>query len=502
MKLMQLLPPDQNRCQSKSAQKQGRFGPLFVLSILIAGLTNLLLLSQPISAQTGAYCELTPEEIARKARLRQAAINGDNDDWKRYEEMIEKHAQQLQDCRSRTWPREQAIWVRLYPCDSKPGMLDVVMDRVVNRGYNQVNVEVFYDGRVLLPAKENSTPWPSVIRTPGTGDVDLLEMAIQKGRDRGLKVYAWMFTMNFGYTYAQRPDRQQVIARNGKGHSTVNKEGTQVFIDPYSNQAKQDYSRLLQAVLRRRPDGVLFDYIRYPRGTGPESVAAKVQDLWIYGDAAREALLRRALNQKGFALIQQFLSKGHISASDLAAVDRRFPNEKEPLWQGRHPAAIKAVQHQTVLQAELWQLSVAHALQGILDFLKGASGLVQQRGISSGVVFFPDANRAVGKGFDSRLQPWDRFPGSLEWHPMAYGVCGNNDCIVNQVRKVVRQAPAGTQIKPALAGVWGRSIRNRPALEQQMQAIRRATPRVNALSHFAYSWQEPHHDQQRKFCRL
>ena len=127
---------------------------------------------------------------------------------------------------------------------------------------------------------------------------------------------------------------------------------------------------------------------------------------------------------------------------------------------------------------------------------------MQQRGIPSGVVFFPDANRPVGKGFDSRLQPWDRFPGSLEWHPMAYGVCGNSNCIVNQIRKVVRQAPAGTQIKPALAGVWGRSIRNRPALEQQMQAIRRAAPRINALSHFAYSWQEPHHDQQRKFCRL
>ena len=152
MKLMQLFPLYQDRCQSKLAKKQGRFASLFVLSIFVAGLTHLLL-SQPLKAQTGAYCELTPEEIARKAKLRQAAINGDNDDWKRYEEIVEKHGKQLQQCRSRTWPREQAIWVRLYPCDSKPGMLDVVMDRVVNRGYNQVNVEVFYDGRVLLPAK-------------------------------------------------------------------------------------------------------------------------------------------------------------------------------------------------------------------------------------------------------------------------------------------------------------------------------------------------------------
>lgn len=472
------------------------------IAILLGTLVNSLLWQLPVRSQTGAYCELTAKEITEKEAWRKATLNGDKEDRERYQDILEKHAEQLQDCRSRTWPQEQAIWIRLYPCDNKPGMLDAVMDRIVNRGYNQVYVEVFYDGQVLLPARENPTVWPSVVRTRGSEDVDLLAMAIQKGRDRGLKVSAWMFSMNFGYTYALRPDRQQVVAMNGKGQSTLNKEGTQVFIDPYSRQAKQDYRQLLQAVLQRQPDGVLFDYIRYPRGTGAESVATKVQDLWIYGDAARQALLQRALNQKGRELIGHFLRKGHITASDLETINRRYPNEQEPLWQGRNPAAIKAVQHQTLLQTELWMLSVAHALQGVLDFLKGASRLVQQQGIQPGVVFFPGGNRAVGKGFDSRMQPWDRFPESLEWHPMAYGVCGDTSCIVNQIGRVLRKAPSGTQVKPALAGVWGRSVRNRPPLEVQMHAIRRNAPKIKALSHFAYSWQEPQHDQQRKFCRL
>jgi hypothetical protein len=36
------------------------------------------------------------------------------------------------------------------------------------------------------------------------------------------------------------------------------------------------------------PDGVLFDYVRYPRGVGGYSVVDRVDDLWIYGQASRD----------------------------------------------------------------------------------------------------------------------------------------------------------------------------------------------------------------------
>jgi hypothetical protein len=480
----------------------------------------------PAKAQTTAYCQLAESAKQEKQNLLQASLKGDREALSRYQGLVNQHSQQLQQCRNQSWPEIQAIWLRLYPCDLQPGRLDEIMDRIINRGYNQVYVEVFADGQVLLPMGANSTAWPSVVRTPGSEKVDLLAQAIQKGRERGLKVYAWMFMMNFGYSYGQRSDRQSVLARNGKGQTSlyfVDNE-SQVFIDPYNLQAKRDYYQLVNEVARRRPDGVLFDYVRYPRGLGANSVITKVQDLWIYGDAAQQALSKRALNSKGAELIGRYAKKGSISVADVAAVDQRYPTEGEPLWQGRTPPALppviaspkedipslptpktivlpSAAQRQPRLQWELWQLSVAHAIQGILDFLAVAAWPVQRQGIKAGAVFFPDANQTVGQGYDSRLQPWHRFPTTLEWHAMAYANCGNAACIAALVQKVTKQTPEANVI-PAIAGVWGKSISNRPSLEAQMQAIRTIAPQVRGVSHFAFSWQEPQLDRERKSCQV
>ncbi len=489
----------------KGAQHWQRLYRSTVAALLTSSsLLSQVWLPQPAQAQTLAYCQFPKEAIAEKENLRAGALKGDRDSDNRYKALIRQHADYLRQCRSRTWPNDQAIWLRLYPCDAQAGAMDEIMDRLVNRGYNQVYVEVFFDGQALLPMSDNPTPWPSALRTPGTENVDLLAQAIQKGRERGLKVYAWMFTMNFGYSYAQRSDRQGILARNGRGQTSLSvvKDGSQVFIDPYSMQAKTDYYQLVQSILKRRPDGVLFDYIRYPRGSGGESVVTKVEDLWIYSDASKQALYDRGLNSQGRELIQRYISKGSIDANDVKAVDARYPDEATPLWQGRTPSSTDTV---GALQWQLWQLSVAHAAQGVLDFLSLATLPAQRAGIKAGAVFFPDGNQVVGRGgYDSRLQPWDHFSNSIEWHPMSYGVCGNSNtsCIEALVKRVADRADQSTQVIPALAGTWGRSVSNRPSLEAQMQGLRRVAPRINAVSHFAYSWQDPEFDRDRKFCRL
>jgi murein DD-endopeptidase MepM/ murein hydrolase activator NlpD len=233
---------------------------------------------------------------------------------------------------------------------------------------------------------------------------------------------------------------------------------------------------------------------------------SKVQDLWIYGEAAQQTLYQRALNSKGLELIRRFLKKGFVTVDDIATVDKLYPTEGEPLWQGRNPtltaSLVPAAQRQPQIQVELWQLSVAHAMQGVVDFLTQAVQPVQQQGITAGAVFFPDGNQVIRQGFDSRLQPWDRFPNSIEWHPMVYGICGNSSCIVSQLQRVLSYAPPGTKVIPALAGNWGQSVKNRPPLEVQMEDIHRIAPQVNAVSHFAYSWQEPEFDRDRQFCHL
>ena len=465
---------------------------------------------QTALAQTNAYCQLSVEEITQTSSLHQLAVQGNQEARQRYNALISQHAEQLRNCRSRTWPQSQAIWLRLYPCDALDGVLAEVLDRIVSRGYNEVYLEVFYNGQVLLPAGQNPTFWPSVVRVPGYENKDLLAEAVALGRQRGLRVYAWMFTMNYGFTYTQRPESQPALARNGSGETSITfrapeADSSQVtteeaFIDPYSPKAQQDYATLLQAVLQRQPDGVLFDYVRYPKGTGSASVASRVQDLWIYGASAQQALYQRALNQKGMDLIQRFLSRGYVSSADLRELDSRYPEDHMPLWQGLTPVETASADY---WQGELWRLSVAHAIQGILDFLARAVLPVQQRGLKAGAVFFPDGNQTVGaQGFDSRLQPWDRFPSTIEWHPMTYAICPDASCVAAQVQRVTTQAPAGTHVQPALAGTWGQTLHGHPPLEQQLQAIRQAAPQIQAVSHFAFSWQEPEFDRNRKFCQL
>ena len=490
----------------KGLMKGARQRQRIYRSAIAALLTSSSLVSQcgfPLTAQAqpAAYCWLSNQEMSQKENLLIGALKGNSDSLKRYQALVRQHANYLQQCRARTWPNTQAIWLRLYPCDVRAGAIDQILDSIVNRGYNQVNLEVFNDGQVLLPLSDNPTAWSSLVRSPGTEKIDVLAQVIQKGRERGLRVYAWLFTMNFGYAYGQRPDRQAVLARNGRGETSLSfvKDGSQAFVDPYNMQAKTDYYQLVQAVVKRRPDGVLFDYIRYPRGSGSDSVVTKIEDLWIYSDAAKQALYDRALNNKGRELIVRYIRQGYISASDVEQVNKLYPNEATPLWQGRTPSPTDTVES---LQGQLWQLCVAHAAQGVLDFLALATLPVQRAGIRAGAVFFPDANQAVGEGgYDSRLQPWDRFPSSLEWHPMSYGVCGSTSCIESLVKRVVERS-SGTQVMPALAGTWGKSVSNRPPLEVQMQALRQTVPQINAVSHFAYSWQDPGFDRDRKFCRL
>jgi hypothetical protein len=480
-----------------------------ILSLALVGLLiNPWNIFGVARAATGPYCQFAPNEVSTKEQLLKSYLEKGDSAREPYKLVVAKHNAMLTKCRSYSWPQTQATWLRLYPCDISPGSLDYVFDRIVNLGYNQVNLEVFYDSQVLLPPADNPTPWTSVVRSPGAENVDLLKQAITKGHERGLKVYAWLFTMNFGYTYAQRPDRQDALARNGEGIDSLTfvHDRAQAFIDPYSRQAQTDYYYLVQSVLKRQPDGILFDYVRYPRGVGGHSSADSVKDLWIYGPSSLQALYTRATNKKGRDAIERYVTNGKITIDDLKTLDRLYPDENFATWQGRKLGSdpnLSLAERYSRLSADLWYFTVAHAAQGVIDFLSFAVAPAQNLGIPAGAVFFPEANRLVGRGgFDSRLQPWDKFPASLEWHPMAYAICNDASCVAEQVNSVLNIAPDNTEVVPALAGVWGKTYLEHPSLEVQMEKLRKSTPQINYLSHFAYSWQEPEIDRQRKFCHL
>lgn len=466
----------------------------------------------PAEAAVNRFCHLSQADVDRKSALREAGlIQGDAAAERQYRALSRQQAAEVKNCRRTQWPENQAVWLRLYPDDLQPGRLDEIMDRVVDLGYNQVYIEAFSNGQVLLPKNDNPTVWPSLVQAEQYANRDLLAEAIEAARAREVKAYAWMFTLNFGYSYGQRSDRRQVLARNGAGADTLDfadqgNSGTSedAFVDPYNRTAQADYLQMVRAVISRNPDGALYDYVRYPRLTGAASVVSNVRDLWIYGPAASQALVQRGNNNKGKELIRRFLQRGYLTEGDVSQTDSLYPNEGEPLWQSRNPPAVDpkdlppASDRRPGLQSELWRLSVAHAIQGVVDFLQVGATPARQTGIPVGSVFFPYGNRAVGSGYDARLQHWNRFPSWLDSHPMAYAVCGNTSCIVEQVQRVLSVRNAAT-VKPAIAGVWGLNQTNRPSLEAQMDALQRAAPQLRTVSHWAFSWQDPEFDRERKF---
>ncbi|MGC1310181.1 MAG: hypothetical protein WA885_23375 [Phormidesmis sp.] len=467
----------------------------------------------PALAEVNQFCQLSEVEADRKESLRLAGLQGDSAAQQQYEMLSAQQVQALQDCRRTNWPKNQATWVRLYPCDLQPGRLDALMDRIVNLGYNQVYIEAFSNGQVLLPKNDNPTVWPSVVQSAEYADRDLLAEAMDKAHERDLKAFAWMFTMNFGYSYGQRSDRRQVLARNGQGKDTLDLadngnsgSSEDAFIDPYNRTAQVDYAQMVRAVLARRPDGALYDYVRYPRLLGAASVVSNVKNLWIYGPAASQSLIQRATNGKGRELISRYMQRGYITVGDVEQVDSMFPDEGEPLWQSRNPPTVEpkdlapAAERQPGLQLELWRLSVAHAIQGVVDFLQAGAAPARQAGIPVGAVFFPGGNQVIGEGYDARLQHWNRFPRWMDAHPMAYAICGNTGCIMDEIQKVLRVRGNPATIKPAIAGAWGVTRPDRPSLEAQMSALQRVAPEIETVSHWAFAWQDAEFDRFRRSC--
>lgn len=423
-----------------------------------------------------ADCRVTAEASQQKQALRiQAPIV--------YQQRIKSDGSKLQRCRQQSWPQTQAIWLRLYPGDALPGVMDQVLDRIVDLGYSHVFVEVFYDGRVLLPVAHNQSPWRSVTAEAVSGgklppDTDLWQMAVQKGRARGLKVYGWLFTLNFGYGYGENPDRVSVLARNGRGETSISNsklpgelaqngnsfylpltESEHLFIDPYHPQARQDARQIILEFLKARPDGMLFDYIRFPR-TIPR-MNDRVENLWIYGTASLNTLLKTAKTAPAQQELQNYLKGG----------------KENP---------------------ELWQQVTTHAYNGILEFARAITSPIPP-GIPIGTVFFPGGNRREGQKLDSRMQPWDQFPPPWQRHPMTYGLCLDGKCVAQEVKQVLQQSPPQTLVCPVLAGIWSQPFNGHAPLETQMTEIRKLTPGVNCVSHFVYGWIEPDSDRERKF---
>jgi len=465
-------------------------------------------------------CDVSASEILRKHELRKSALIANPNDPKltsQYRSILQKHKSELQACRDRTAPQTQATWIRLYPNDFKAGVLEDVFDRMANRGYNQVFVEVFYDGRVLLPVADNPTPWRSVMEEAVKAgevpaDYDLWKQAIAIGKERGLKVYGWSFAMNFGYGYSEIKGRSSAFAINGNGENSIANtnfdrklvangkafyedayEADHLFVDPYNRIAKDDLTSAVKSLMQRNPDGMVFDYVRYPTNfTG--DLIDNVKQLWIYGKESQKALLNSIDNRNVRELMAIYLQNGNLTAKDVVETEKKLAEAAKV-----QPNNIKNP-NETAAIAEglLWNIATNHAYQGVINFVTTISTPLKQNNIPIGTVFFPNGNRREADKYEARMQPWDRFPKYMERHPMTYALCNDGKCVAEQVAEVIRQSSPETLVCPVLAGTWGQSFDGHPSFEKQMQAIREREPKINCFSHFVYAWMEPESDRLRK----
>ena len=110
------------------------FHGLMASSIVLSSLIHPKISSKPALALTNRFCQLTSQEAQKKEQLLQLALQNNPQAQQEYKSLLQEHRQILDQCRRNTWPQEQAIWLRLYPCGISPGSIDHVLDRIVNMG--------------------------------------------------------------------------------------------------------------------------------------------------------------------------------------------------------------------------------------------------------------------------------------------------------------------------------------------------------------------------------
>jgi hypothetical protein len=495
--------------KSKPQSNLDRIGKILVKALILYGFASLSsFLTLAVSANP--TCEVTASDRLIKDNLRKS-IN-----LSEYQALLGQHKTQLEACRSKDPIKTQALWLRLDP-RVKPEGLNDVLDRSVNQGYNAIFIQVFYDGRILLPVADNPTPWRSLTEEAVTaGEVsasyDIWAEVIKRGRERGLKVYAESSTLNLGYS-SQIPNRTSAVAINGAGEPTTIKsqiepkfdfnpnvvqaskivETDYVLIDPFDLQTRSDFSGAIAALVKRQPDGILFDYLRYPSRKG---LVSDVKALWIYGEAARKSLLDSMPDSGTKQLMSMYLDAGKVTPEAITQL-QEINSQENNIFQARSKNPSLAAK---LVEQMLWKLAVNHAYQGVLSFLDVAiaavnppnsSDPINKSNIPIGVTFFPNGNLQKSGAYDPRMQAWERFPLNLERHPMTYTTCEDGKCVANEVMRVVKASAPQVKICPVIAGTWGQSWRGHASFEVQIQAIKAVAPQISCFSYFTDGLLDP-----------
>lgn len=413
----------------------------------------------PLSASAWEHWDLRREESAE----RQGYLGA-----------IAEVSQWAEQANARDSLPRKGMWVRPHGRDRSA--LDVleVFDRMQVLGITDVFVETFRGGRLAFPGHPDF---------PHGFSSDILDLYVREGHRRNIRVHAWLHTLDFGPEWAKtHPD---TLVMDGFGNPSWNVEKGSHRVAPSLPEVREALARIVDGAVNHGVDGIVLDYLRYPRRMKGDDIDPTPDPRQFFGYAPRQRLAlesrRPELAAEGF---RHFLSTGRVSR------------------EGERSALLNR-----------WKTALSEDIEGLIDHLRARVG----RRALLGAAYFPDY---YFHPHDARLQEsrrWlDRFdllaPMCYSYHldqaPGPYG-----DYTIERALTIVQESldglalPRSPILMPVLApdppGTPAEAPRHHRSLREQTAWLKgrladQAFPAVSGVSYFCLGWIHPDLEDRRR----
>lgn len=152
--------------------------------------------------------------------------------------------------------QRRGLWIRPYRGDLTGMDVLEVLDNAQRMGITEIYVETFQNGTLHYRS-------PSGLFPPATPGVELLNVYSREARKRGMKVYAWLHTLNFGKAYGEAHPEQ--LVRDGFGRTSDASEKPSWRVSPSHPEVRRRLNLMAwELASSGLVDGIQLDYIRYP----------------------------------------------------------------------------------------------------------------------------------------------------------------------------------------------------------------------------------------------
>jgi uncharacterized lipoprotein YddW (UPF0748 family) len=376
----------------------------------------------------------------------------------------------------------QGLWIRPYRGDLSGLHVLEVLDNAQAMGITEIYVEAFQAGKLHYRSPSGVFP-PATPATATAPEVELLRVYSQEGRRRGMKVYAWLHTLNFGQEYGEaNPDQ---LVRDGFGRVSGATEKQSWRVSPTHPEVRRRLNLMAwELASSGLVDGIQLDYIRYPvrLKEGDVDPTADPRNFWGYSSHQ----------------MQSFFAENPAYDTDAMRIF---------LTTGAAPDARDAE------YLDVWKRWLAREIEELI-------GGIRQRTkgrLRLSMAFFPNYYFHVN---DSRLQESQRwfhlfddlspmcYSYYLDRYPGPYG-----DYNINRELEVVEaglaRLPLGqrpelipTLVEDAPGTPASASLHHRIFREQiaylRGRMLDGAFPSLSGLAYFTYGWIFPEHENRRK----